>query len=130
MAFFSAPGDWFICMLLVFGVSDCIARALASRLAQAPPSQALLLGYAVLRFALVPLIRACACGALGDAALAALVAALAGTGGHLPTLVMMHAPRLVDEEDRETAGTLLVAALHVGIVAGSNLALVFEHLPC
>ena len=126
----AAAGEWFIVQLLVFGVSDAGARGCAARSAAgAPPSQAALLAYALARFALVPLLAACACGggaAFGDGAFTALVALLGGSGGHLASLLMMHAPRLAGEGERETAGLVLVAALHVGIVAGSNLALFFE----
>lgn len=128
------PGEWFIVQLLVFGVSDVVGRGLTS-CSRVAPRPAWLLAYAAARFTLVPLISACVCSgggaAFGDAAFTALVGLLGGTGGHLASLLMMHSPKAVAAVERETAGLVLVASLHVGIVAGSNLALFFEGAgPC
>jgi len=128
------PGEWFIVQLLVFGVSDVAARAISSRTATSGPplSQVQMLLYSVVRLFFIPALAACACGVGGfdDAVFTLLVAGLGGTGGHLASLIMMHAPSLVqvDERDKEMAGLLLVASLHTGIVTGSNLALGFEGL--
>lgn len=128
------PGEWFIVQLLVFGVSDVVGRGLTS-CSRVAPRPAWLLAYAAARFTLVPLISACVCSggsaAFGDVAFTALVGLLGGTGGHLASLLMMHSPKAVATVERETAGLVLVASLHVGIVAGSNLALFFEGAgPC
>ena len=126
------PGAWFSLQLLLFGGADFAARAFAALSAEGPPpSHASLLAYAAARFALVALLAGCAFawppGALfGDATFCVFVALLAGTGGHLVTLLMMHGHSRVPAADKEAAGFVLVACLHVGIVAGSNVALIFE----
>ena len=126
------PGQWFSLQLLVFGLADFFARALASLSAEgAPPTHGQLFAYAVARLALVALLAGCAfawppAALFGDATFVVFVALLAGTGGHLVTLIMMHGPSAVAAEDKEAAGFVLVACLHVGIVAGSNIALLFE----
>ena len=127
-----APGQWFSLQLLVFGLADFFARAFASLSAEgAPPTHRALFAYAAARFVLVALLAGCAfawppAALFGDATFCVFVALLAGTGGHLVTLIMMHGPSAVAAEDKEAAGFVLVACLHVGIVAGSNLALFFE----
>ena len=127
-----AQGEWFICQLLIFGCCDFIARGVAAQsVVGKPPSHGLLLAYALARFALIGLLAGCVYGLppsalFGDATLCVFVGLLGGTGGHLSTLVFMHGHREVSMEDKEAAGFVLVACLHLGIVAGSNAALLFE----
>jgi len=118
---------WFTVLLFVFGVFDVAGRSLAGL--HAPPAPLPLLGYALARFLFTPLVAGCAFGwpGFGDAAAVLVMAAFGLTNGHVATLSMMHASSpAVAARDRELAGFLLVAFLHFGIVAGSNVALFFE----
>jgi hypothetical protein len=126
------PGAWFTLQLLLFGAADFGARALAVLSSEGPPpTHRALFFYALARFSLVLLLSGCAfkwppSALFGDATFCVFVALLAGTGGHLTTLLMMHGHNAVPQKQKEAAGFVLVACLHIGIVAGSNLALGFE----
>ena len=74
----------------------------------------------------MPCIAACAFGwnggRWGDGAAVAVMLGFGATNGHVSALAMMAASR-AGPVDAELAGFIIVAALHVGIVSGSNLAL-------
>ena len=117
---------WFSILLLSFSVADVSGRALAG--AHAPLPGGALASYAAARFLFTPLIAGCAFGwpGFGDAAAVFVMLAFGLTNGHCAALSMMGASRArLPESDKERAGFLLVATLHVGIVVGSNLALGF-----
>ena len=117
---------WFAVLLLVFSVFDVVGRSAAN--AHAPVPAPLLPAYALARLGWTPLVAGCAyrwAPAFGDALLVAVVAGFAFTNGHLATLCFRQGPQAAAPRDRELAGFVLTAALHVGIVVGSNLALVF-----
>ena len=117
---------WFTLLLLVFSVADVAGRYAASR--HPPLPDWALVCYALIRFGWTPLIAGCAYNwgpAFDDVLIVATVAGFAATNGHLANLCFMQGPTRAAPPDRELAGFCMAAALHVGIVVGSNAALVF-----
>lgn len=117
---------WFVALLFVYSVFDVAGRYAAGY--HPPVPEWALACYALLRLGFTPLISGCAYAwgpRFDDALIVATVAGFAATNGHLATLCFRQGPAKAAPRDRELAGFVMAAALHVGIVAGSNLALVF-----
>jgi len=123
IAAFASDGWWFTALLFFYGVCDVLGRFVAGW--HRPTSDATLLLYSGARLLWTPAVAACARGWAGasDAAIVAVVAGFALTNGHVATLCFMQGPTKASGKDRELAGFAMAAALHVGIVLGSNLAL-------
>jgi solute carrier family 29 (equilibrative nucleoside transporter) protein 4 len=130
-SYLSSSGWWSIILLAIFNAFDTVGRTLPSRkaLAAFAPQRALLWA-ALARFAFMPFFLGIAGGWapwLGD------VAALLGTvvysvsNGFLASLALMRAPQGVEPgEEQETAGFLLSVMINVGILVGSQLALLLK----
>jgi hypothetical protein len=125
-AFTADDGWWFVVLLLVYGVFDVAGRLFAGR--HPPMPEWGLVCYALVRFGWTGLIAGCAYSwapAFDDAMIVFAVSGFAFTNGHLATLCFMQGPTKAAPADRELAGFVLAACLHVGIVCGSNAALLF-----
>lgn len=124
--FVDDPSWWFTVLLLVYSVFDVCGRYAAD--CHPPVPEWALVLYALCRFAWTPIIAGCAyhwTSAFDDALVVAAVAGFAATNGHLATLCFRQGPQKAVPVDRELAGFIMAAALHIGIVVGSNMALAF-----
>ncbi|KAK9819625.1 hypothetical protein WJX72_000372 [[Myrmecia] bisecta] len=130
-------GNLFVPFLfVVFNAGDLagrIAAGLGPWRHRAPTSRSLL-AYACARCVLIPGLLFCHLVTPGawrppelftsDLAAIGLNLILGLTNGHVNTLALMHAPRLVPAAARERAGTVMNFALTVGLMLGSVVSLV------
>ena len=90
-----------------------------------PPTQPLTIG----RFALVPLLFGCAHSwspVFGDIMALLLTVVFAFSNGYLASLGIMWAPAHVEAHESEEGGFLMSLIINAGIVAGSNIALLYS----
>jgi hypothetical protein len=118
--------DFFSFLNLTFSVSDVLGRLVAAT--HSPLSDYHLLLYSISRFMWVPLIYGLTRdwqGLTSDFSTILIMIGFGFTNGHVVALCTM-ASSTVQKNDRELAGFVTIACLHVGIVVGNNLALFFE----
>jgi len=118
--------DFFSFLNLTFSVSDVLGRLVAAT--HSPLSDYHLLLYSISRFMWVPLIYGLTRdwqGFTSDFSTILIMIGFGFTNGHVVALCTM-ASSTVQKNDRELAGFVTIACLHVGIVVGNNLALFFE----
>jgi hypothetical protein len=130
-SYLSSSGWWSIVLLAVFNTFDTVGRTLPSlRALAAFAPHRMLLACTLARFAFLPFFLAIAGGWapwLGDVAAVLGTVAFAVTNGFFASLALMRAPQSVEPgEEQETAGFILSVAINVGILSGSQLALLFK----
>jgi hypothetical protein len=120
---------WPVLLLLFYNASDCIGRFLPSLvggLFSFQLSDSKLLGIAISRFLLVPLLIT----NLPDMVSVFCAIVLGFTNGFLQLETLIAVPRRTRPNEREKIGTLLSATINVGIVVGSCVALALSPQEC
>jgi len=118
--------DFFTFLNLTFSIADVVGRLVAPL--HSPLSDSHLLLYAISRFFWAPLIFGLARewnGFEADFITWLIMLGFGFTNGHVVVQCTMSSSR-IKESERELAGFVTIAFLHFGIVAGNNLALIFE----
>lgn len=129
-----------------FALGDLIGRTLAPRIlwpAAAKPWQ--MKWTAIIRIAFIPLMMMCNIQTglgdnpdsssikpifMSDAWPYAFMMIIGITNGYFSTLCMMYGPMLVDKEERERAGFLMLLSLVLGLLMGSTSAFVILAILC
>lgn len=109
---------FFVVLVAVFNLGDFVGRSLPRWIKFVPPR---FLWLPVLaRVAFVPVFVFCVEPRLiaSDAATYIIVLIFALTNGYLGTLAMQYGPELVQPQDRERAGAVMVTMLTVGLTIG------------
>lgn len=118
--------DFFTFLNLTFSIADVVGRLVAPL--HSPLSDSQLLLYAISRFIWAPLLFGLARewnGFEADVITWLIMLGFGFTNGHVTVQCTMSSSR-IKESERELAGFVTIAFLHFGIVAGNNLALIFE----
>lgn len=126
--------DYFVpvvCFVL-FNVGDWIGRILAERLAWPSPGKAgaaIILACSLLRFAFIPLFLMCNVSPQNrpefpvvlesDAAYIVIMILFSVSNGYIASISMMSAPQICKPEERQTASSLMVALLSLGLGVGA-----------
>lgn len=137
------PEKFFIpvCCFLLFNIGDYVGRLLAGLLKVPGPGRVgpwLTLTFALLRLAFIPLFLICnvmpeersltAVVLESDTAYILIMSAFSLTNGYLGSLCMMNAPQMVKPEEAQTAASLMVAMLGIGLGTGAFLSNFFVQL--
>jgi len=120
-----------VCFVL-FNVGDWIGRILAERLTWPRPGKvgaAIVLASSLLRFAFIPLFLMCNVNPQkrpefpvvfeSDAAYIVIMILFSVSNGYIASISMMSAPQICKPEERQTASSLMVALLSLGLGVGA-----------
>lgn len=130
-----------VCCFLLFNIGDYVGRLLAGLLKVPGPGKLgawLTLAFAFLRLGFIPLFLICNVLPEGrsltsvllesDTAYIIIMSAFSITNGYLGSLCMINAPQVVKGEEAQTAASLMVAMLGIGLGTGAFLSNFFVKL--
>jgi hypothetical protein len=120
--------SWFAILLIFeFNVFDLIGRSAPQWYMLSTPTTIWI--PSLLRVLLFPAFLLCVHPRVFTWSLAPLVltAVFAASNGYFASLAMMFAPQTVDDEDKESAGSIMSLCLNLGILLGSTIALLLHN---